>query len=94
MLHSTIKRIHLLVRVHKSNYQLTCRILCRKLLKLCVYRGGGGILQEGFLGLDIILGVDHGHVDVDRIDPRDAEAHPDLVAIEDPALDLGLGHLR
>ena len=94
MFHSTIKLIYLLIILQKSNYKLTCRILGRKLLKLRVYRGGGGIFQEGFLGLDIILGVDHSHVDVDCIDPGDAEAHPDLVPIEDPSLDLGLGHLR
>ena len=90
MLHSTIKRIHL---SEASNYKLTCRVLGRELLKLSVHRGGGSVLQQGFLCLDVILGIDHSHVDVDGVDPGYAEAHSDLVPIEDPALDLGLGHL-
>ena len=73
---------------------LTCRVLGGKFLQLGVDGGGGGVLQQRLLGLGLVLGVDHGHVDVDGVDPGDAEADPQLAALQQVTLHLLLCHLR
>ena len=79
--------------IHKSLI-LTGWIVSCKLLKLRINWRAWSLIKKSFLGDTwIFLGVDHRHVDVDGVDPGDAEADPHLVALQVPALHLLLRHL-